>query len=209
MNVENLMKKLLARWCFLLLSLASASGAVADSPQDVIKETSQRMIAALNKDRPALQQDASKIYDLVDQILLPHFDFELISRWALGKYWRSASPEQRTRFTDQFRTLLVRTYASALLEYSNEEIRFPATSPPAANTNDVTVPTQVQPRSGAPIPINYSMHFMNGTWKVYDVTVDGISLVTNYRDTFVSQIRDGGMDAVIQGLEQRNQQVTR
>jgi phospholipid transport system substrate-binding protein len=208
-NVENLMKRLLARWCFLLLGLASVWGAVADSPQDVIKETSQRMIAALNKDRPALQQDASKIYDLVDQILLPHFDFELISRWALGKYWRSASPEQRTRFTDQFRTLLVRTYASALLEYSNEEIRFPATSAPAANTNDVTVPTQVQPRSGAPIPINYSMHFMNGAWKVYDVTVDGISLVTNYRDTFVSQIRDGGMDAVIQGLEQRNQQGTR
>ncbi len=203
------MKRLLARWCFLLLGLASVWGAVADSPQDVIKETSQRMIAALNKDRPALQQDASKIYDLVDQILLPHFDFELISRWALGKYWRSASPEQRTRFTDQFRTLLVRTYASALLEYSNEEIRFPATSAPAANTNDVTVPTQVQPRSGAPIPINYSMHFMNGAWKVYDVTVDGISLVTNYRDTFVSQIRDGGMDAVIQGLEQRNQQGTR
>lgn len=203
------MKRLLARWCFLLLGLASVWGAVADSPQDVIKETSQRMIAALNKDRPALQQDASKIYDLVDQILLPHFDFELISRWALGKYWRSASPEQRTRFTDQFRTLLVRAYASALLEYSNEEIRFPATSAPAANTNDVTVPTQVQPRSGAPIPINYSMHFMNGAWKVYDVTVDGISLVTNYRDTFVSQIRDGGMDAVIQGLEQRNQQGTR
>jgi phospholipid transport system substrate-binding protein len=203
------MKRLLARWCFLLLGLASAWGAVADSPQDVIKETSQRMIAALNKDRPALQQDSSKIYDLVDQILLPHFDFELISRWALGKYWRSASPEQRTRFTDQFRTLLVRTYASALLEYSNEEISFPATSAPAANANDVTVPTKVQPRSGAPIPINYSLHFMNGAWKVYDVTVDGISLVTNYRDTFVSQIRDGGMDAVIQGLEQRNRQSTR
>jgi phospholipid transport system substrate-binding protein len=131
-----------------------------------------------------------------------------MSRWVLGKYWRQATSDQRTRFTEEFRTLLVRTYAGALLEYSNEEIRY-LPMPAVNNAEDVTVRTEFLPKNGIAIPIDYRMHFLNGAWKVYDVTVDGVSLVTNYRGSFASQIREGGIESVINDLKQRNQQTTR
>ena len=116
---------------------------------------------------------------------------------------QQATPEQRRRFTEDFRTLLVRTYAKALLEYSDEDIRVPP-QPSATDGNEATIRTEVRPKTGQPIQINYSMHLNNDTWKVYDVTVDGVSLDTNYRGTFVSQIRNSGIDAVIADIQQRN-----
>jgi phospholipid transport system substrate-binding protein len=197
------MRKTILSFLLLVMGLVSAWGSVSSSPLEVVKETSQRMIEALNKNRTTLEQNPSQIYDLVNTILLPNFDFELMSRWVLGKYWRQATSEQRSRFTNEFRTLLVRTYASALLEYSKEEIRYPS-KPSVINGQDATVHTEFQPRSGAAIPIEYSMHLTDGAWKVYDVTVDGVSLVTNYRGTFAEQIRQGGIDSVITDLSERN-----
>ena len=188
----------------LVIGLTSAWGAPS-SPQDVIKKTSDQMIVALNKNRVALQRNPEKIYDLVHSIVLPNFDFDLMSRWVLGKYWQQATPQQRQRFIEEFRTFLVRTYAGALLEYSNEEIRFLPTPNIPAGTDDVIVRSEFLPKTGTPIPIHYSMHLNKSrNWKVYDVSVDGISLVTNYRSTFASQIRSGGMDAVINDLSARN-----
>ena len=166
------------------------------------------MLEALRKNRDALRQNSSQIYTLVDQIVLPNFDFELMSRWVLGRNWQQATPEQRRRFADEFRTLLVRTYAKALLEYSDNEIRILPSANPAAN-NEATVKTEAQVRTGPPIPINYTMHLNSDGWKVYDVTVDGVSLVTNYRSTFVSQIRSSGLDTVIADLQKRNAQASR
>lgn len=198
------MKRIIALF-FLALLLGSGSAAAAvRPPQEVVQETSARMIDALRQNRAALRQDSSRIYELVDQIVLPNFDFELMSRWVLGRAWQQASPEQRRRFTEEFRTLLVRTYAKALLEYSNEEVRVPPQ--PAASGSETTVRTEVQPKTGRPIQINYSMRLGDAGWKVYDVTVDGVSLVTNYRSTFTSQIRNSGLDAVIADLRQRNAQ---
>lgn len=197
------MKKAIACGLLLLMLVSGVLWAAAKPPQEVIQDTSARMLSALRQNYAALKQDSSQIYGLVDKIVLPNFDFELMSRWVLGRAWQQASPEQRRRFTDEFRTLLVRTYAKALLEYANEEVRV-LPQPGAMEGNDTTVKTEVRLKAGQPIQINYSMHLGNDAWKVYDVTVDGVSLVTNYRGTFATQIRDSGLDAVIADLRQRN-----
>ncbi len=198
------MKKIMTLGLLLLMLGSDIVGAAVKPPQEVVQDTSARMIDALRKNSATLRQDSSRIYELVDQIVLPNFDFELMSRWVLGRAWQQATPDQRRRFADEFRTLLVRTYAKALLEYSDENIRVPP-QPPASGS-ETTVRTEVQPKTGRPIQINYSMHLGNEGWKVYDVTVDGVSLVTNYRSTFASQIRSNGLDAVIADLQQRNAQ---
>lgn len=199
------MKKTMAFGLGLLL-LVLVNGAVwaaVKPPRDVVEDTSTRMLSALRQNYAALKQDSSQIYKLVDQIVLPNFDFELMSRWVLGRAWQQATPEQRRRFTEEFRTLLVRTYAKALLEYANEEVRM-LPQPNVDDGDETTVKTEVRLKVGQPIQINYSMHRNPEGWKVYDVTVDGVSLVTNYRGTFASQIRANGLDAVIADLQQRN-----
>lgn len=201
-----LIKRVLAISLLLLWGLGNVEGAVSESPQTLVQDTSERMLEALRKNQETLKQHPSQIYDLVHKIVLPHFDFELMSRWVLGKYWRQATPEQRQRFTEEFRNLLVRTYANALLEYSNEKVKVLPMPRMPQDIKDVTVRTEIVPKNGAPIPIDYSMHLRDEAWKVYDVTIDGVSLVTNYRGTFADQIRREGMDAVIRDLSERNQQ---
>jgi len=197
------MKKAIAGGLLLLMLVSGALWAAVKPPQEVIQDTSAQMLSALRQNYAALKQDSSQIYSLVDQIVLPNFDFELMSRWVLGRAWQQATPEQRRRFTEEFRNLLVRTYAKALLEYANEEVRVPP-QPNADESSETTVKTEVRLKVGQPIQINYSMHRNPEGWKVYDVTVDGVSLVTNYRGTFASQIRASGLDAVITDLQQRN-----
>ncbi|HOB60540.1 MAG TPA: ABC transporter substrate-binding protein [Candidatus Competibacteraceae bacterium] len=197
------MKKAIACGLLLLTLIGNALWAAVAPPQQVVQETSTRMLSALRQNYAALKQNSSQIYGLVDQIVLPNFDFELMSRWVLGRAWQQATPDQRNRFTQEFRTLLVRTYAKALLEYANDDVRMSPQSG-AVDGNEATVKTEVRVKSGQPIQINYSMHLANDAWKVYDVTVDGVSLVTSYRGTFATQIRDKGMDAVIADLQQRN-----
>jgi len=197
------MKRVIALGLLLLALGGGAIEAAIKPPQDVIQDTSTRMIDALRQNRAKLDRDPGQIYGLVDQIVLPNFDFELMSRWVLGRAWQQASPDQRRRFTEEFRTLLVRTYAKALLEYSDEDLQL-LPQPTVGDGSEVTVKTEVRLKAGRPIQINYSMHLNNDGWKVYDVKVDGVSLVTNYRSTFASQIRANGMDSVIADLQQRN-----
>ena len=127
-----------------------------------------------------------------------------MSRWVLGKYWRQANSDQQARFVSEFRTLLVRTYAKALLEYTDEKIVFPPMPALAEGSDEATVRSEVQLDHGDPVSINYSLHRKNGAWKVYDIAIDGISLVTNYRGSFASQIRDQGMEAMLAKLVERN-----
>lgn len=189
----------------LLTLIGGAPGVAAvQTPQELIEDTSAKMITALRENKAELQADNSKLYGLVREIVLPHFDFDLMSRWVLGRYWRQATPEQRRQFVDEFRTLLVRSYAGALLEYSDEDISFPPSPEVAEDAEKATVRSMVGSERQDPIPINYSLRRRDGDWKVYDVKVDGISLVINYRSTFANQIRDDGMDAVISDLQQRN-----
>ena len=203
------MPKMIALLLALFLGLGEAGLAAAQSsPQTVVENTAQQMQQALRANRQMLQADPGKIYGLVHQIVLPHFDFEVMSQWVLGKYWRQATPEQRNQFTGEFRTLLVRSYAGALLEYADDKITYPPAPAPAADAQEATVRSTVQVKSGDPINIDYHLRFRNGDWKVYDVAVSGVSLVINYRSTFANQIRDGGMDAVIRDLRERNAKST-
>jgi phospholipid transport system substrate-binding protein len=162
-GVSDAMKKIIAFGLLLLLLGNGPLWAAVQSPQEVIQDTSARMLEALRKNS-AMRCDRipARFDTLVDQIVLPNFDFELMSRWVLGRAWQQATPEQRRRFADEFRTLLVRTYAKALLEYSDNDIRILPSANPAAN-NEATVKTEAQVRTGPPIPINYTMH-LNQRW---------------------------------------------
>jgi phospholipid transport system substrate-binding protein len=199
----------------LLLALAiwGAAGfntAQATTPADaraLVKDTTERVLAVLRKEHDALKAHPERIYALAEKIVLPHFDFQRMSRLVLGRYWRTASPQQQARFVDEFRTQLVRTYGTALLDYTNQTITYsPVRAAPDAT--DILVHAEVQPPGGMPIPIDYRMYVKEGTWKVYDVIVDGVSLVTNYRNSFAEEIRKSGMDGLIKAMAQHNRKST-
>jgi len=173
----------------------------------LIQVTAKQMLNRIEQDRSQIDTNPRHIYDLVDEILLPHIDFKRMSRWVLGKYWRRASVAEREDFVEEFRKLIIRTYSTALLEYSGQEINFL----PVRNTTDpnqASVRTEIRPANGPMIPISYDLYRNDlGQWKVYDVSIDGISLIANYRSSFSSQIRrSGGLAKVINSMKSRNQQ---
>lgn len=189
----------------LVLSLiGGAAGARVDqSPQALVRHTSERLLAALKENNTTIRRDPGKLYGLIKDIVLPHFDFKRMSQWALGRGWRQATPAQRRRFVAEFRTLLVRTYGSALQQYRNRSIRYlPVRMDPGAT--DVSVRTEVEESGGPPIPITYGMEKTSTGWKVFDVAVDGISLVSSYRSTFTSEIRSHGIGGLIDMLAAHN-----
>ena len=192
----------------LLLMLGLMPPALAiQSPQTLVQETSEKMLAKLKAEKELLKQEPGRIYELVNEIVIPHFDFEYMSQLVLGKYWRRASAGQRHEFTEQFRTLLVRTYAKSLNEYSDQVINF-LPFREVSGGGDVTVRTEVDQPGGFPIPIDYRLHQKGGAWKVFDVIIDGVSLVTNYRSSFSKEIRRGGIDTLIAKLAERNKEAT-
>lgn len=189
----------------LLALLGSAPSWAIQSPQDMVQQTAEQMLGKLRAERQVIDAHPGRIYELVNEIVLPHFDFERMSSWVLGRYWRSATPEQRKEFVEQFRTLLVRTYAKSLSSYTDNKITYlPFRGGP--QQTDVKVRTEVDQPGGFPIPIDYDLYLKGDEWKVYDVTIDGVSLVTNYRTTFANQIRQDGLDKLISSLADRNKQ---
>lgn len=190
--------------CLLTLSLlATPATAAAHPAQEVVKGTANRVLDRLEAEKQALQQNPERIYALVYELIIPHFDFKSMSKWVLGRNWRSATEDEREQFTEEFQTLLIRTYAKALLEYSDQEIKYePVREDP--NSNLVTVRTEVKQSGGQAIPINYTMHMADGEWKVVDVSVNGVSLVSTYRGSFASEVRRGGMDTLLAKLAERN-----
>lgn len=186
----------------LLLVLACTSAAAVEtSPLDVVKEASSRMTAALKAEGKA-HADPEFLYRLVEEIVLPHVDFERMSRLVLGKYWHRATPEQRRRFVQAFRDLLVRTYATALADYADVEIEYlPMRT--GTDPSQVTVRTEIHRPGGLSIPVYYSFYHKNGEWKAFDVSIDGVSLVTNYRSSFAAEIRQNGIEGLLKRLERR------
>ena len=194
----------------LILAAALFLGALPawaqELPEALVKRVTQDVIATIKSD-PAIQAgNQARIRDVLEAKLLPNFDFARMTALALGKNWRSATPEQQKRVTDEFRALLVRTYSGALNQYRNETIDF---KPLRMNSgdSDVMVRTAVLRPGGAPIQIDYSMEKVADAWKCYDIVVGGVSLVTNYRDEFSEQVKNGGMDGLIKTLADRNKGV--
>ena len=179
----------------------AVSAAHADVPPDqLVRERTDKIIELLKKNKDTYAKDHKKLYAMVQEQVLPYFDFRAMSRLVLGKHWREASEDQRNRFANEFRDLLVRTYATALLKYTNEEVLYlPFRSSPEDKT--ATVKTEVKQGGGGPtIPIHYSFYLTDASWKVFDVTIDGVSLVTTYRSTYAEKIRNEGTDALIASM---------
>jgi len=178
--------------------------AATEDPVQLVRSTSNRVLAEVKDHRTELEASPDQIYDLVDQIILPRFDFVRISRLVLGKNWRRASPEQRERFIEEFQELLIRTYAMALLNYSDKQVTYL----PLRRVGDavkVTVNTRVSAAGAPQIPIDYKLYLSNDEWKVYDVTIDGVSLVSTYRSSFSSQIRRFKMDGLLKRMGRLNE----
>lgn len=197
------MKRILFSVLFMVLTLPVLA---ADPPPDQIaRTTTDDIIVLLKANKPAYAKDHKKLYAMVDEHVLPHFDFSAMSRTVLGRYWRQASDDQRRRFVSEFRDLLVRTYATALLKYNNEKIVY---LPFRMNPGDriATVKSEVRRADGGPpIAINYSFYHTDAGWKVYDVTIEGASLVTTYQSTYAERVRSEGLDALIASLAKDNQ----
>ncbi len=191
---------------FLPAAMASAA-AGGEDPRALVKVTTERLLSIMQEQREQLERDPEQIYGLVNEIVIPHFDFTRMSRWVLGKYWRQATPEQRRRFEKEFRTLLVKSYATSILEFVDDEFRYPPLRmKPGAKR--VTVRTDVIRGGAAPVKIEYRLFKTKDGWKAYDVLVEGVSLVTNYRSSFAEEIRQGGLDKLIARLEKHNSKVT-
>lgn len=183
--------------------LSMTAWAVDPTPDQLAKSTTQEVLAILKADKDIQGGNVQKVYDLVEAKVLPHFDFNRMTQLAVGRYWNAANPRQKQALVKEFRALLVRTYATSLTAFSNQTIDFKPFSMKPDET-EVTVQTEVKQPGGKPIPINYDMHKTPFGWKVYDVSIDGVSLVINYRSSFANTIRQSGIDGLISMMEAKS-----
>jgi phospholipid transport system substrate-binding protein len=197
--MKNCIKFLLS-----LTLVAFANGAMAEVAPDVlVKSTADEVLAIVKKDKDIQNGDQKKIFALAEEKILPNFDFDRVCRMVLGKNWNSATKEQQEAFQREFRSLMLRTYATALSKYRNQTIEFkPLRAQP--NDTEVTVKTQILQPGGQPVGVDYSLEKKAEGWKVYDIVIEGVSLVTNYRGQFSNEIRQSGMDGLIQKLVEKN-----
>lgn len=190
-----------------LLTFGIASSPIAaaadENPAALVKEVTQKVLNKLAEDKQRLKTDASVVNEYVNEFVLPNFDFEYMSQLVLGKYWRKTSADEKAAFTNEFRTLLVRTYANSLTNYSDQEVEYLPWRP-GADPDDTKVGVEIIPAAGPSIPIDYALHKVDGKWKVYDVSVDGLSLVTNYRRSFGKKVKNEGVTALIDDLKAKN-----
>lgn len=187
-----------------LVFAAGAARAEANA-QDLVRKAATQALDALKESKQELQANPARVYDFVQEYLLPYFDFEYSSRLVLGRNWRSASEDEQSRFQSAFQRTLIRSYGSAMLKYSDQEIVFlPYREDPASD--NATVKTEIDIGGGGkPVAVDYNLRRVNGEWKVYDVIIDGISVVVNYRGTFGAEIkRLGGLMPLIEKMEERN-----
>ena len=194
------MKKLFA----LFLALFVSATVVAEEAPDVlVQRVTEEVLDIVRKDKDIQNGHTQKVMELVDKKVLPNFNFTRMTALALGKEWRKASPQQQQQLTAEFRTLLVRTYSNALTSYKNQKIIYKPFKMAPAEV-DVLVRTEVQQPGSKPVQLDYSLEKVDGSWKVYDVVVAGISLVTNYRDQFNQEVRNGGIDGLIAAIAAKN-----
>jgi phospholipid transport system substrate-binding protein len=194
-------------WWIQLSAVLVASATLAVSAQvapDAQVKTVATEVTGILKSDPSILSNQTKLRELIEGKLVPNFNFARMTQLAMGRNWAKASPEQQAALTKEFRTLLVRTYSSSLANFKNNTIDYrPLRMQP--NETDVTVKTVVQQANGQGIPIDYSMEkAADGSWKAYDVSVAGVSLVTNYRDEFNTVIRDKSVDVLISQLQAKN-----
>jgi phospholipid transport system substrate-binding protein len=178
----------------------AAAPAAADNPSDVVQTAAQAMLGDLDKDRDAYRRDPAKVGQLVDKYLLPHFDTQYSAQLVLGRYWRTASAEQRQHFVDAFYHSLLTNYGAALVDFTADRLKIFPTKVDA-DAQRATVRTEVKRSNGDRVSVNYYLRKTPQGWKAWDVVIDGISYVNSYREDFGAQIEQQGLDAVIKRLE--------
>jgi phospholipid transport system substrate-binding protein len=188
-------------WLFAVPSAHSQEVA----PDVLIKSLSGEVIAEIRKDKAIQAGDSAKIAALVDSKIVPHFDLRRITQLAVGPAWRRATPEQQERLTQEFKTLLVRTYSGALASYRDQAVDFRPLRAAAGDT-EVTVKSLIRQSGAEPIAIEYDLARVGAQWKIFDVRISGISLVATYRSSFAEEVRNNGVDGLIGLLERKNRQ---
>jgi phospholipid transport system substrate-binding protein len=185
------------------LVFGSATAVAEISADELVKQTTEDVMSTIKSDKDIQAGNQQKIFALAEEKILPNFDFDRVCRMVLGKNWKSASPEQQEVFQKEFRSLLLRTYASALSKYKNQVIEYkPLRAEPSAK--NVSVKTQILQPGGQPIAVDYSLVKGDSGWKVYDIVIESVSLVTNYRSQFSNEIRTNGLDSLNKKLAEKN-----
>lgn len=187
----------------VLFCLAGAVFAQSSTPDGLVKGVVDEVISIVQTDKGIQTGDTRKAVDLIEKKVLPNFDFSRMTRLAVGKDWKQASTDQRTALTQEFKMLLVRTYSNALTKYRNQQIDV---RPYKAKSDDTEalVHTEIRQAGAKSIQIDYNMEKLGDSWKVYDVLVAGVSLVSNYRDSFSQEVQAGGIDGLIKSLRDKN-----
>lgn len=196
--------KLVMSAAFITSMLFNAGVAQAELTADeLVKRTADDVLNTIKSDKDIQAGNQQKIFALAEEKIMPNFDFDRVCRMVLGKNWRSATPEQQATFQKEFRTLLLRTYASALGKYRDQVIEYKPMRAEAGAKN-VSVKTQILQPGGQPISVDYSLVKAENGWKVYDIVIESVSLVTNYRSQFSSEIRQNGLDSLNKKLADKN-----
>lgn len=186
----------------LCVALALGSAQAQTAPDALIKQVSTEVIDTVKADKAIQAGDVGKIIALVDAKVMPHVNFQRMTASAVGRYWRQATPEQQKRLQDEFKTLLVRTYAGALTQVKDQTVQLKPTRA-AAEDSDVVVRTEIKGK-GEAIQLDYRLEKDGGQWKIYDVNVLGVWLVQQYRSSFATEIGGSGIDGLITKLAERN-----
>ena len=181
----------------------SASVLAIEAPDALVKRTADDVLTIVKTDKDIQAGNQDKIFALAEEKIVPNFNFDRVSRLVLGKNWTRATPEQKMAFQGEFRTLLIRTYATALSKYKNQTIEFKPLRM-ADDANTVSVKTQILQPGGQPIEVDYTLAKETEAWKVYDIVIEGVSLVTNYRGQFAQIVRQNGLDSLIKKLADKN-----
>ncbi|HXU94771.1 MAG TPA: ABC transporter substrate-binding protein [Gallionella sp.] len=194
----RLLKVVMGLFCMVTVAQAEMV-----APDELIKNTAQDVIAIVKQDKDIQAGNQKKILDLVDAKVLPHFDFEHMTRLAVGKSWRTATPEQKKALVTEFRNMLVRTYTKAFTVYRDQTIEVKPLKI-AADVTEVTVKTSIIKPGAQPIPVDYEMGKTADGWKAFDLSIEGVSMVGTYRGTFATQIQQSGIDGLIKTLADKN-----
>ncbi|MBL8510451.1 MAG: ABC transporter substrate-binding protein [Betaproteobacteria bacterium] len=192
----------------LMVSLTALSASAQDvAPDELVRKNTNDVLAAIKTDKDLQSGDPKKLEKLAEEKILPYFNFARMTQLAVGSGWREANDDQKKALVNEFRQLLLRTYSTTLTQYRNQTIEVKPLKVTATDTEAVVKTSLLQP-GGQPIPIDYSMEKTKDGWKVYDVLIDGVSLVTNYRSTFKAEIAKSGIDGLIKSLADRNSKNT-
>lgn len=201
---------------FVLCGL-SVPAQASVQPHQMLQQVTDKLINTLKAEQGAIEEKHERLFDLVEHVLMPHVDLGVMSRYVLGKHWRTASDDQRQRFSHEFKTLMVRFYVSALLEDPGELSELLENSDSLitylpVETDESTKKTRVRaevhmPNGGPRVPVSFSLFRKDSHWLIYDVNVDGISLVSNYRSSFATEVKNGGLEALINRIAERNEKL--